>query len=293
GGASLARFWFGCLRTASARTSNGVHDPTPGRLDAAARRLAALRLRDGVAPPLTRLPEAARPRDMDEAYAVQVRLRARLAPALGAPAGWKIGCTTPVMQAYLGVPHPCAGTLFAGGLHRGAVRLQAARFHRLGLECELAVTLRADLGLREGGHDADSVAASVATLHASIEVVEERFAGLAEAGAPTLTADDFFGAGCVLGEGRPLSTSGDPAALAGGFAAPDAAPAETGRGAAILGHPLTALAWLANLRAGQGQGLRAGEVVTLGSVVRTIYPQPGDILEARFDSLPPARVEIL
>ena len=45
----------------------------------------------------------------------------------------------------------------------------------------------------------------------------------------------------------------------------------TGLGADILGHPMEALAWLANHRASLGQPLRAGSFVMLGSVVKTVF----------------------
>ena len=54
-----------------------------------------------------------------------------------------------------------------------------------------------------------------------------------------------------------------------------------GVGSDILGHPLEALAWLANHRAGLGRPLRAGTFVMLGSVVETVF----------FDS--PAEVSVL
>ena len=58
-----------------------------------------------------------------------------------------------------------------------------------------------------------------------------------------------------------------------------------GVGAAMMGHPLAALAWLANPLNGTGTQLRAGECVFLGSVVA---PQPvvaGDRVEVVFDGL--------
>lgn len=260
----------------------------------AAGRLAALRLppAPGAARPgpVEDLPEGCRPASLNDAYRVQAALRARLAPALGAPAGWKIGCTSPVMQAYLGVPHPCMGTLFAGGLHRGAARLRAADFHRLGLECEIAVRLAAPI---PAGAAPDAVAAAVGEVMCSVEIVEERFADFSKVGAASLTADDFFSCGCVLGEGRPLSALPDLASLVGGFRIDGAAPEVTGTGAAILGHPLSALAWLAELRAAQGAPLAAGEAATLGSVVRTIYPRAGQRIEASFDGLPGVTVEVI
>ena len=77
------------------------------RIEEAARRLAEARLEGRR---LSGLPPAARPADLAEAYAVQDGLHERLAAAgAGALAGHKIGCTTPVMQAYLGIDTPCGG----------------------------------------------------------------------------------------------------------------------------------------------------------------------------------------
>ena len=267
----------------------------PEAVEAAADLLADLRLRaNGRDAQLPDLPEGLRPDDMDDAYRVQEALRGRLAKrGLGPVAGWKIGCTSPVMREYLGVPHPCMGTLYAKGVQRGTARLRHADFFRPGLECELAVQLRADLPAREGGHDAGSVRPAVAGAMTSVEIVDERFEDFRRAGAASLTADDFFSAGCVLGADRPITVLPDLATLEGGFRVNGAKPEATGTGAAILGHPLAALAWLADLRAAQGAPLREGQVVTLGSVVKTIHPGPGTVVEAVFTGLPPVRIEVV
>ena len=49
-----------------------------------------------------------------------------------------------------------------------------------------------------------------------------------------------------------------------------------GSGADVLGHPHNALAWLANRLAADGKGLRAGEIVLTGSLVKTIWLNAGD-----------------
>ncbi|MEL6694565.1 MAG: hypothetical protein AAFQ12_16295, partial [Pseudomonadota bacterium] len=82
------------------------------KVDEAATVLAQLRTRSGgFDAPLPDLPEEVRPTSLDDAYAIQRALRRQLSSPLGPVAGWKIGCTTQVMQAYLGINHPCAGTL--------------------------------------------------------------------------------------------------------------------------------------------------------------------------------------
>lgn len=62
-----------------------------------------------------------------------------------------------------------------------------------------------------------------------------------------------------------------------------------GEGRAVMGHSLEALAWLANLRARLGLGLRAGEFVLLGSVVETGWISLGDEITVAIEALGEAR----
>lgn len=268
---------------------------TPDAIKEAAEILAGLRLGpEGRREQLEELPESCRPGTLAEAYAIQETLRPLLAArGLGPPSGWKIGCTTPVMQDYLSIPHPCAGTLFEATTYAERAELRAADFLQLGLECEIAVRLSGGIEARAHGHDRRSVAPAVGEVMASVEIVEHRFRDFTRVSTPSLVADDFFSCGCVLGASVAPEQAGDLAALCGGFRI-DGAPAEqTGEGAAILGHPLTALAWLADHAAERGMPLRTGQVVTLGSVVKTIYPEAGSRIEARFEGLLPVRLEIV
>jgi 2-oxo-3-hexenedioate decarboxylase/2-keto-4-pentenoate hydratase len=129
---------------------------------------------------------------------------------------------------------------------------------------------------------------------ASVEIVEHRFRDFTTAGPPSLIADDFFSCGCVLGAAITLAEAGDLAALNGGFSIDGEVPQQQGNGAAILGHPLNALAWLADHLNARGSNLKAGEVITLGSVIKTIYPQAGSRtrIEARFEQLAPVTLQI-
>ena len=263
-------------------------------IQAAAAILADLRLRaNGLTDPLDDLPAHCRPATLDDAYAVQDVLRAMLAErGLGAPCGWKIGCTTAVMQAYLGIPHPSAGTLYRRSVSSGETALKAADYFKLGLECEIAVRMAADFDARSAGQTREALAASVGEVMASVELIDHRFRDFTTVAPPCLVADDFFSAGCAVGAPRAFADAGDLATLSGAFYADGAPAGDPGVGAAILGHPLDALMWLARHLAARDAHLRAGEIVTLGSIVKTIYPTPGTRVEARFDRLPPVLLRI-
>ncbi len=259
-------------------------------IEEAARLLARARLERV---PLEGLPEACRPGGEAEAYAVQACLHElQEAAGLGARIGWKIGCTTPVMQAYMGIDHPCAGGIFASTLAEGEGRFRFDDFCRVGVECEIVVRLGAGLPPADAPYSRETVAGAVSACMAGIEVVDDRFRNFRQVDVWTMAAGDFFNAGCVLG---PAVADFDALALDGviGRMTVNGAAAGEGQGRDILGHPLEALAWLANLKAREGAnggvGLAAGETVMLGSVVETKWLARGDVVEVELEGLGKAR----
>jgi 2-oxo-3-hexenedioate decarboxylase/2-keto-4-pentenoate hydratase len=261
--------------------------------DRHARAASLLRDRRLTRTPVDRLPEDCRPRDEPDGYAVQEALHRLLASAgLGPIAGHKIGCTTAVMQAFLGIRSPCAGGVLAGTVHGGEARLAHRDYVRAGAECEIAVRLGADLGPGGAPFDAAGVASAVEACLAAIEIVDDRYRDYRALDVPTLIADDFFNAGCVLGAPVVRWRELDLAGLHG-VTRLNGREAGRGQGRAVMGHPLEALAWLANLRAGLGLGLRAGEFVLLGSVVETRWVAPGDQVAVAIEGLGEVRATFL
>lgn len=222
--------------------------------------------------------------DEIEGYRVQDEVHALLTADLGRQAGHKIGCTSTVMQQYLGIPHPCSGGIFAGGVHGSGVVLSFRDFVKVGVECEIAVLLGRDLAASATDFTADAVAEAIDAYMPAIEIVDDRYADWHSIGAPTLIADDFFAAGCVLG--KPVSRAAVPdLAAVIGRAVINGREVGRGTGADVLGHPHRALAWLAGHLAAQGKSLRAGEVVLTGSLVQTVWLRPGDSVEMELSYL--------
>jgi len=219
---------------------------------------------------LERLPADCAPGDTDAAYAVQDALAGRLGLT---HAGWKIGCTSAAAQEMLGVDHPFAGRLFAETVYDSPAALAAADFAHRGLEAEFAFLLAADLPAVNGPYDAASVAPAVAALVPAIEIVDPRFADARAAGGLALIADNgAHGAlvrGAAIADWQGLDLVGAAVALS-----IDGAEVGRGTGAEPLGHPLNALAWLANERLRRGDALRAGQLVTTGTCTGLVPAGP-------------------
>lgn len=220
--------------------------------------------------PVPDVPLAGRPTSVAEGYAVQAALHRELgARGLGGIVGYKIGCTTPVMQEYLGITHPCAGGVFASTVHQEHAELSLGDFVSVGIECEIGVTIGRDMN-DAASFGRDDVGDHVDACWASIEIVDNRYADYASLGAAGTIADDFFNAGLVAG--RPCRDWRDiPLDGIAGTVTMNGVEAARGTGDMILGHPFEALAWLASMRSRDGTPLERGERVTLGSVVKTIW----------------------
>jgi 2-keto-4-pentenoate hydratase len=261
---------------------------TPSPTAEAARAIAAARLERR---PLAPLPGDIAPRDLAQGYAVQAALQKQLEPHLGRRVGWKIGCTSEVMQRYLAIPHPCAGGVYERVVHRSGAQLPAGDYVRVGVECEIAVRLARDPAARGETFTESDVASAIDAYYPAIEIVDDRYVQWETLGAPTLVADDFFAAGIVLGV--PVSAAGLPDLLqVSGRALVNGQEIGRGTGADVLGHPHKALAWLANHLAQQGAGLRAGDIVMTGSLVKTAWLQPGDAVQMEFSALGDVHVRI-
>lgn len=235
--------------------------------------------------PLPALPEDFRPADEAAAYATQDQLHALLsAQGQGPIAGWKIGCTTPVMQAFLGIPNPCAGGVFGRTVQHRDARFIHGSFLHVGVECEIVVLLGADLPASASPFSREHVAAAVEACAAGMEVVDDRYVDYKRLDTPSLIADDFFDAAVVIGEPRRDWTALDLTSLSG-CTRINGQEVGRGRGADVMGHPLNALAWLANSLAARGISLRKGQFVFTGSVVETKWVNRGDQVRMGIDGL--------
>lgn len=223
------------------------------------------------------------PRDEAAGYALQKEVALRLGGL--PPAGFKIGATTKQMQTYLGLAGPAAGFVPKSGLRRSPAILRFDDFLRPGLECEVGLRLARDIA--PGPCTRDQAADAVGEVFAAIEIVENRYDDLVTLTTPTLIADQVFHGGGVLGPPvagwRALGI--DLAGTRGRITVNGQVRGE-GYGADLLGHPFEALAWLAaSGGAAAFGGLKAGQVVFLGSVTPPIWLDGPCSAVVEFDGL--------
>lgn len=219
------------------------------------------------------LPAEVYPTSIEEAYAVRrafqeiEEVRGR-----GEIAGFKIGLTTPVMQQLCGIGEPCYGAIFASEVHHRHADLTAGDYCRIGVETEIALRVGDDLP--QGG-DRAHVAAAVESAMAAIELIEDLRYDYRRLDAAAMVAGNAWNAGVVLG---PPVTSWRELDLARVTARLSVNGREIGSGVGgdVMGHPLNALAWLADKLASAGTPLRRGMIVMTGSMVPIQYPVAGN-----------------
>ncbi len=247
--------------------------------------LAARRARPRVALGLL----ADHPRTVADGVAAQIALAGLLDAAN--PAGFKIGATAATMQAYLGLTGPAAGFMPDASLHGTGSSLAWNRFLQPGAECEIAVQLGHDLP--PGPCTPETARDAVEAVMPAIELVENRYEDLASFGAPALIADQVFHAAAILGEPYAGWRDADLGAIRGRLSVDGVGRGE-GAGHELLGGPFHALAWLAgSAEAAAFGGLRAGQVIMLGSVCTPIWLDGPGRIDVVFDVLGAVRVDLV
>ena len=238
--------------------------------DSAARRAAELLLAAHKANlRFERLPSLQAPATISDAYDIQDKYVDLLRDEHGSTVGYKVGLTSAAMQAFCGIEHPIAGVVLASRVHRSGAIVQRADFGRLGLEFEIAVRIKSDVPVTSMPCTAEAIQPHIDGVCAAIEIVDDRSADYANLDVLSLVADNSWNGGIVLSE---FATRWHDLESVLGRATKDRVAIGEGHGRDILGHPFNSVAWLATQLASRGEGLKAGQVVMTGSVMKTIFP---------------------
>jgi 2-keto-4-pentenoate hydratase len=221
------------------------------------------------------------PGDIDTAYAVQSAWVAGQLAAGDRVIGRKIGLTNAAVQAQFGVGEPDFGTLLASMDCPEGAPVDTGRLLQPRIEAEIAFILARDLDAPDLGPD--DVLAATGEVAAALEIVDSRVAGWDISIVDTVADNASAGLFTLGRDRRPpggLDLTGCPMLLRRG-----AEEVSRGTGAASLGHPAIAVAWLANAARSYGHPLRAGEIVLSGSLGPIVSVVRGDEFTAEIGGL--------
>jgi 2-keto-4-pentenoate hydratase len=215
-----------------------------------------------------------------DAYAVQLEY-ARLRRAGGAIlVGHKIGATSKAIQELFDINTPDYGHLFDDMRCTEDSPVAIGELIQPLVEPEIAFVLGQEL--HGPGITASDVIDAASGVVACLEIIDSRIEGWRIRLADTV-ADNGSSARFIVGaEVVPIST--DLATEAVIFERSGAIVGE-GTGAAVLGHPAEAAAWLANALGSFGVAMGRGSLVLSGSITSAVAARPGDTFEARFSTL--------
>ena len=224
--------------------------------------------------------------DVVDAYEIQlINIRQRIAEGARV-VGHKVGLSSEAMQKMMGVDEPDYGHLLADMEVFSDVPVPAARYLFPRVEVEVGFILADDLPGE--GCTEDDVLAATAAYAPAIELIDTRIKDWKIALCDTI-ADNASSAGFVLGPQRVSPKDIDICAIDAVLTRNGEVVAE-GRSDAVLGNPVTAVAWLARKVDGFGVRLKAGDIVLPGSCTRAIDARPGDAFVADFAGLGSVRL---
>ena len=222
-----------------------------------------------------------------DAYEIQMRIVRQKLAAGEKVSGKKIGLTSAAIQQMLGVFEPDYGHLFESMRVPDGGMVPANRLIQPKIEGEIAFVLKQDL--TGPGVVPEDVLLATEYVTPALEIIDSRIRNWEIKLADTV-ADNGSSALYVQGMRQTPARHMDLSAVKMVLRRNGEA-VVTGTGAAVMGNPLTSVAWLANKLSEFGVRLRAGEVILSGSIGKAIDIRSGDSIEAEFGSLGTVRVQ--
>ena len=221
------------------------------------------------------------PRDINESMAIQ----GVVAHAVGASvAGWKVGYTPDMI--------PVAAPLYAQVMHQSGARLRIGPSGESGIEVELALRLRHDLPPRPGApYNRNDILNATQAILAGVEIVESRFPREPRPSFLALLADNISNGAYVCGSDVKVDSALDLGSLRV-LLAVDGRLIHEGVGGHASGDPLAPVIDYANRPCDVFGGLKAGQIVTTGSLSGCPFIQGACRIEASIDGLGKVALEI-
>jgi len=201
--------------------------------------------------------------------------------------GRKIGLTSRAMQMASQITEPDYAPLMDDMFFESGNDISIERFIAPRVEVELAFVLREPL--KGPNVTLFDVLKATEYITPALEIIDARIEQFdrdtqAMRRVFDTIADFAANAGVVLG-GRPVKPDSIDPRWVGAMLYKNGVIEETGLAAAVLNHPATSVAWLANKIAPHGEQLNSGDIILGGSFTRPTPAVRGDVLHADYGPL--------
>jgi 2-oxo-hept-3-ene-1,7-dioate hydratase/2-keto-4-pentenoate hydratase len=219
--------------------------------------------------------------EMDDAYAIQKAFTDRRVAQGRQVRGYKVGLTSKVMQESMGSPEPDFSAMTDDLFLPEDTPIDCARFFRPLIEIEIAFVMKSALK-GPGVLPVDVLRATDFVLPA-IEIVDFRV-GPGPGMTVVDTVADLAACGAAVLGANPVRLEDIDIRRVTGQMIINGKMEHEGLASAVLGNPVTAVAWLANKLGEFGITFEPGQTILTGSFVRAMPVKAGDEVIARFDS---------
>lgn len=210
--------------------------------------------------------------DWEDAYAIQAALLARKLARGHRLMGLKAGLTSFAKMKQMGVDSPVFGFMTDDGAVPDGGEVRTAELIHPKVEPEIAFVTRRPL--QGPGCHIGTVLEAIDFALPGIEVIDSRYRDF-KFDLKSVIADNTSAARFVVG-GSPTRVQGLDLRTVGVVMEKNGVPVAFGAGAAVLGHPATALAMLANHLGARGQSIPAGTLILSGGITEAVSVAAGD-----------------
>lgn len=217
-----------------------------------------------------------------QAYEIQKGLlEKRLKENSTEKVGVKLGLTSKAKQEMMGVNEPIYGDLHADMMEESNKTISCSELIHPKIEPEIAFFIEEDI--TGDNITENNIIKATKYIAPALEIIDSRYKDFKFTLADVV-ADNCSSSKFIVGKKVLLEEDIDLGNINMSMSKNEKVE-QTGVSSAVLGHPLKAMSWAANLLAEHGGSFKKGDIVLSGAITEAIAVEPGDAIKAEFDHI--------